>query len=196
LPILVRSYPSTQETAWNRTRIIAYFFAIGLGFLFLEIAFIQKFILFLGHPLYAAAVVLAIFLVFAGLGSQYGQTRRFHAIWPVTIILVLGIMDMIAAYFLFDAINWLPKSIKIVIAVLMLGPLAFSMGMPFPLALTRVGAETPDLIPWAWAVNGCASVIAAVLATLLAIHFGFAAVVLTALFLYGLAAAAFPSGQK
>ena len=196
LPIIVRPYSSTQESAWNRTRIIAYFFAIGLGFLFLEIAFIQKFILFLGHPLYAAAVVLAIFLVFAGLGSQYGQKRKFHVIWPVTIILGLGIMDMIAAYFLFDAINWLPKSIKIAIAVLMLGPLAFSMGMPFPLALTRVGAETPDLIPWAWAVNGCASVIAAVLATLLAIHFGFAAVVLTALILYGFAAAAFPAGQK
>jgi hypothetical protein len=70
------------------------------------------------------------------------------------------------------------------------------MGMPFPLALTGVGADTPDMIPWAWAVNGCASVIAAVLATLLAVHFGFSVVVLTALVLYGLAGAAFPSGQK
>ena len=78
----------------------------------------------------------------------------------------------------------------------MLGPLAFFMGMPFPLALTRVGSETSGLIPWAWAVNGCASVTAAVLATLLAVHFGFAVVVLTALILYGLAAAVFASGQN
>ncbi len=196
LPITARSYSPIAHTAWSRWRIIIYFFAIGLGFLFLEIAFIQKFILYLGHPLYAAAVVLALFLVFAGLGSHYGRKGKFHVVWPVVIILGLGILDLIIAYFLFDAVNWLPISIKILIAVLMLGPLAFSMGMPFPLALTGVGAETPDLIPWAWAVNGCASVIAAVLATLLAVHFGFAAVVLIALFLYGLAAIVFPSGQS
>ena len=196
LPVTARSYEPVQQTAWSRTRIIMYFFVIGLGFLFLEIAFIQKFILYLGHPLYAAAVVLALFLVFAGLGSHYGRTGRFHVIWPVTIILGLGIADLYTAYFLFDAVNWLPVSIKLVLAVLMLGPLAFSMGMPFPLALKGVGDETPDLIPWAWAVNGCASVIAAVLATLLAVHFGFAAVVMTALALYGLAAIVFPSGQK
>jgi hypothetical protein len=173
-----------------------YFLAIGLGFLFLEIAFIQKFILYLGHPLYAAAVVLAVFLIFAGMGSQYGQAKRIHVIWPVAIILGLGIVDLIVANLLFDVLNWLPGYMKILIAVLMLGPLAFSMGMPFPLALTQVGADIPDLIPWAWAVNGCASVIAAVLATLLAIHFGFAAVVLLALALYGFAAATFPIGQK
>ncbi|MBW2472475.1 MAG: SAM-dependent methyltransferase, partial [Deltaproteobacteria bacterium] len=196
LPIIFRPYAPVEGAAWNRSRIIVYFFAIGLGFLFLEIAFIQKFILYLGHPLYAAAVVLAIFLVFAGLGSQYGQKRRFHVIWPVSMILVLGIVDMFTAFFLFDTINWLPKFIKILIAVLMLGPLAFFMGMPFPLALTRVGSETSGLIPWAWAVNGCASVTAAVLATLLAVHFGFAVVVLTALILYGLAAAVFASGQN
>jgi len=68
--------------------------------------------------------------------------------------------------------------------------------MPFPLALTEVGTDAPDLIPWAWAVNGCASVIGAVLATLLAIHFGFTAVVLAALTLYGLAAAIFPGRYK
>ena len=95
-----------------------------------------------------------------------------------------------------EVFNWLPVSMKIFIAALMLGPLAFCMGLPFPLALTAVGADTPDLIPWAWAVNGCASVIAAVFATLLAVHFGFTVVVLTALVLYGLAAAVFPSGQK
>ena len=61
--------------------------------------------------------------------------------------------------------------------------------------MTEIGADVPDFIPWAWAVNGCASVIAAVLATLVAIHFGFAAVVLTALVLYALAAAIYPSRQ-
>jgi len=196
LPVAVKPYTPVTGSSWSRSRIFLYFCAIGLGFLFLEIAFIQKFILYLGHPLYAAALVLAVFLVFAGLGSRYGQAKTIHVIWPVAIILGLGLTDLIIADLLFEVLNRLPGSMKILLAVLMLGPLAFSMGMPFPLALTEVGAHAPDLIPWAWAVNGCASVIAAVLATLLAIHFGFVAVVMTALVLYGLAAAAFPGRQK
>ncbi len=196
LPVTVKPHAPDQEAIWSRSRIVVYFFAIGLGFLFLEIAFIQKFILYLGHPLYAAAVVLAVFLVFAGMGSQFGQAKRIGVIWPVIIILGLGMGDLIFANLLFSVLNWFPGFIKVLIAILMLGPLAFCMGMPFPLALTDVGAAAPDLIPWAWAVNGCASVVAAVLATLLAIHFGFTAVVLTALVLYGLAAATFPAGKK
>jgi hypothetical protein len=196
LPVITKPYVPAQKAIWSQARIVAYFFAIGLGFLFLEIAFMQKFILYLGHPLYAAAVVLAVFLIFAGMGSQFGQAKRIGVIWSVTLILGLGIGDLIFTNLLFTVLNWLPGSMKILIAILMLGPLAFCMGMPFPLALTDVAAAAPDLIPWAWAVNGCASVVAAVLATLLAIHFGFTAVVLTALALYGFAAATFPSSQK
>jgi spermidine synthase len=196
LPVIAGPYVAVPGANWGRPRVVTYFFAIGLGFLFLEIAFIQKFILYLGHPLYAAAVVLSVFLLFAGMGSKYGQAKRIHVIWPVAVILGLGIVNLNVAYFLFDTLNWLPVSLKILVAILMLGPLAFSMGMPFPLALTEVGVDAPDLIPLAWAVNGCASVIAAVLATLLAIHLGFAAVVLIALAIYGLAAATFPARLK
>ena len=194
LPVLFRIRDKVQAGGWSRPRIALYFFAIGLGFLFLEIAFIQKFILYLGHPLYAAAAVLAIFLVFAGLGSRFARRRRFHALWPFIIILVLGILELIASGILFTVLSGLAVPLKVFLAVVMLGPLAFCMGMPFPLALTEIGADIPDLIPWAWAVNGCASVIAAVLATLLAIHFGFAAVVMIALVLYGIAAATFQAG--
>ena len=86
----------------------------------------------------------------------------------------------------------LPFAVKAAVTIFLIGPLAFCMGMPFPLALAGVGAETEALIPWAWAVNGCASVVGAVLATLLAIQFGFIFVVVVALVLYGLAAAVFP----
>ena len=195
LPVLVKSHDTFHATSWTRSRIAVYFFAIGLGFLFLEIAFIQKFILYLGHPLYAAAVVLAIFLVFAGMGSQFARQKSFHAIWPVAIILSLGGIELVTSGMLFNVLGGLTIPMKVFVAVVMLGPLAFCMGMPFPLALTEIGADVPDLIPWAWAVNGCASVIAAVLATLLAIHFGFAAVVLLSLLLYGIAAVTFPVRQ-
>ena len=66
------------------------------------------------------------------------------------------------------------------------------MGLPFPLSITRVGQRPPELIPWAWGINGCASVISAVLATLLAMHFGFTVVVVSAVLLYGVAAVSLP----
>jgi uncharacterized membrane protein len=69
----------------------------------------------------------------------------------------------------------------------LIAPLACLMGMPFPLGLARVARESEDLLPWAWGINGCASVVASILATLLAIHFGFAAVVILAVALYLLA---------
>ena len=78
------------------------------------------------------------------------------------------------------------------ISFLLIAPLAFCMGMPFPLGLARLGDKAPDLIPWAWAINGCASVLSAVLATVLAIHFGFTVVILLAVSLYGLATLAYP----
>lgn len=78
------------------------------------------------------------------------------------------------------------------LSVLLIAPLAFAMGMPFPLGLASVAARTPVLVPWAWAVNGFASVVAAILATVLAIHWGFNVVLILATVLYLTAALNFP----
>ena len=178
-------------------RVFLYFGFIGLAFLFLEIAFMQKFILFLSHPLYAVAVVLCSFLVFAGLGSIC--SRRLITMWggmaalkvAVAAIGILGSLFLLLPQTLFPALLQLPELIKIIVSVLLIAPLAFFMGMPFPMALVQLGSDEPALIPWAWGVNGCASVVSAVLATLLAIHVGFSLVVLAALILYALAFAVF-----
>jgi hypothetical protein len=85
----------------------------------------------------------------------------------------------------------LDERIRIGISLALIAPLAFFMGMPFPLGLKRVAAQAPDFIPWAWGLNGFASVISAVLATLLAVHFGFTAVLLMALVFYGLSSLLF-----
>ena len=147
LPLLLGGQ---QLPAWQRGRVFGYFTAIGLAFLFLEIAMIQKFVLFLGHPLTAVAVVLAGFLVFAGIGS--GASRRLdpaRGLWPpVAGIIVLGLAQL----------------------------------------------PDPVLLPWAWGINGCASVVSAVLAVLLAMAMGFRGVVLLSLGLYGLAAWWLPRG--
>ena len=178
-----------------RWRVATFFVALGFGFIFIEISFIQRFTLFLGHPLAAIAVVLAAFLVFAGLGSGASATlsdrwRAPLAFAAVGIILLAGAY-LIALPFAFSKLIGLPLVAKAVLATVLIAPLAFLMGLPFPLGLSRVSAEAPGLVPWAWAINGCASVVGAVLAGILAMHFGFAAVVCSAIMLYALAAAVF-----
>jgi hypothetical protein len=175
-------------------RMGGYFFVLGLAFLFIEMAFIQKFILFLSHPLYSVAVVLAGFLVFAGLGSAYSGRplwrSRSQAYSPV-LFAVSGITIIALGYtillpILFAHLIGLADVFKIAISLALIAPLAFCMGMPFPLGLRQLASSAPDFIPWAWGINGFASVISAALATLLAIQFGFTFVLLAALALYGL----------
>ena len=72
--------------------------------------------------------------------------------------------------------------------ILLIAPLAFCMGMPFPLGLSKVAYARPEFIPWAWGINGCASVLSAILATLLSVHFGFNLVIGIALVLYFISA--------
>jgi SAM-dependent methyltransferase len=189
-------------------RIAAYFLALGLGFLFVEIAFIQKFILFLSHPLYAVAVVLTGFLLFAGIGSGVSswfaeRVDAWHRARPgrglqlsAIQLSIIGIIAVSLLYVLilpgvFDSLLYLTDVAKILVSLGLIAPLAFFMGMPFPLGLSRVWSGARALVPWAWGVNGCASVLSAILATLLAMTLGFSTVVLAASLLYAGAAAVF-----
>ncbi|MDH3549253.1 MAG: SAM-dependent methyltransferase, partial [Gammaproteobacteria bacterium] len=79
--------------------------------------------------------------------------------------------------------------LRVLLSVVLIAPLAFFMGMPFPLGLRCVAEQAPDFVPWAWGINGFASVVSAVLATLLAIHFGFTIVIVLAMIIYIAAAA-------
>jgi hypothetical protein len=181
-----------------------YFFLLGLAFLFVEMAFIQKFILFLSHPLYSVAVVLAGFLVFAGLGSAAsGRLVRRSPAFPAMglIAAVVGITVIVLLYLgllpvLFRHLAGQPDPVRVLVSLALIAPLAFCMGMPFPLGLSQLRSRAPDFIPWAWALNGFASVISAALATLLAIELGFNAVLMLALALYLAAVVVFRFGFR
>ncbi|MBN2700176.1 MAG: SAM-dependent methyltransferase [Methylohalobius sp. ZOD2] len=180
---------SLRRGTFPRAMIMGYFFAIGIGFIFLEVAFIQKFILYLSHPLYAVAVVLTGMLFWAGLGSaSLAPLQRlrpnFSVWWPVLGISALALFDLGCLPGLIETTASAADWLKIVISQMLLAPLAWCMGFPFPLGMARLvhsqsSLETnrSDWIAWAWAVNGCASVIGAVLAGLLAIHLGLTALV-------------------
>ncbi|MGZ5462888.1 MAG: SAM-dependent methyltransferase [Thermoanaerobaculia bacterium] len=166
----------------NALGLIGYFGSIGLGFLFIEIAFMQRLTLFLGHPLYAIAVVLASFLVFGGLGS--GVSARIGERRARLVPIVVALLAVIVLLFVGVLPLGFSDAARIAMGIVLVAPLAFAMGMPFPLGLRRLAS---DDVPWAWGINGTASVIASMLATLVAVHFGFSVLVLLAAALYGCA---------
>lgn len=177
---------------------LIYFALLGLGYLSVEIPLLQRFILFLGHPAYSMAAVLFAILLFSGLGSMISQRV------PLWLALIL-LPALIGGYTLglprlFEEILALPLWGRLIVTVAALAPPGLLMGMPFPKGLAlldhtarpepgrRGGSEpldsargrrrrsAPGLITWAWGVNGAVSVVASVLAALLALSFGFSAV--------------------
>ncbi len=203
LPLhIISRNTGTTGGGLSRWRVFYYFFAIGVAFLFIEIATIQKFILFLHHPIYAISISLTGFLLFAGLGSfvseRWSHTRSHYRI---ALLAVLAIATLSLSYLfllepLFRQLGHHPMGIKFIISSLLIAPLAFFMGMPFPLAISLMKKQDSNLIPWAWGINGYASVISAGLATLIAIDLGFTAVILIATLLYFSILMAFPSVNR
>ncbi|MCX7672289.1 MAG: SAM-dependent methyltransferase [Thiobacillaceae bacterium] len=180
----------------GRLRVLTYFGLLGLAFMAMEIAFIHRFQLFLGHPLYAVATVLAGFLIFAGLGSRLSE--RFSAPPERIVAATAAAIALIALLHLWllpevfrQAAAW-PEAARIVLTIGLIAPLALAMGMPFPLGLRRLAETQTAFLPWAWGINASLSVVAALLALWLAMHLGFAAVIGLAALGYLLAAACFP----
>jgi len=198
LPLwLWKSKLGIEPGSGSHLRILVYFFCLGLAFLFIEIAFIQKFILILHHPLYAITVVLSTFLLSAGAGSYFStkltnRTEKSAFMLPMAAIALLSIGYSLG----FEAIaGFLLKTgslSRYLFSIILIAPLGFCMGMPFPMALANISQTAPALIPWAWGINGCASVISAILATLIAMQFGFTVLIFLAVILYGVAAWCFP----
>jgi len=172
----------------GKGRIFLYFSFLGLGFMFIEMGFIQKFILLLTHPIFALALALFTLLFFSGIGSLLSSRVGERSRWiPFAGIILFSCIYVIFLDGLLEV--FLPCSLllKCILAVLLLAPLALFMGMPFPIGLQLVSDKQSSYIPWVWGVNGVASVIAPVMGSLLSVCLGFRAVMLLSLLLYGLA---------
>lgn len=148
-----------------------YFIAVGLGYILVEIALVQRFVLFLGHPTYAVTVVVFLMLLASGAGSALSQR------WPADparlrlslAAIVAGIGLLLAALpAVLSAAIGLPMAAKLALSALLIAPLALAMGMPFPTGLR--GFDGPR--EWAWALNAASSVLGSVLATVVAVNFG------------------------
>jgi hypothetical protein len=148
-----------------------YFGAIGLGYLLVEMAFIQQLQLLLGHPVYAVTAAVAGFLIFSGAGSLW--SARLRAGWrPTAAVAALIVVELALAPLAVRTAQPLGLGARAVIGILVLAPLAVAMGVPFPTGVRALTADRPGALAWAWAANGFASVIAASVATLIAVEWG------------------------
>ncbi len=184
-----------QDSSRTRLAVLVFFASLGMGFMLLELTFFERFTLYLGHPTHSVAVVLSAFLMTAGLGSTFSRKRlhrpRGRAPTPRQVCLatlVLGSIYWLALPGLMEITFGLPIWQKTGVTFASLAPLGFLLGMPFPLGLSQAAAKRSIWLPWAWGINGSASVVGAAAAPLIALHLGFSAMLLTGLMFYGLAA--------
>jgi predicted membrane-bound spermidine synthase len=163
---------------------LAYFAALGLGFIMVEIALLQRFLLFLGQPIYTYAVVLAGLLIFSGIGSRAAGrwvTKSPQLLKQVLLgVIVMVPMMAVITPLVFRASLGFGIFWRITIALVLVAPLGFVLGMPFPLGLRLAMQRSSALGSWAWGVNGFFTVIGTILALMLGMMVGFRMVLLLA----------------
>ncbi len=182
---LVLPLALSPETRSGRSLGVLYFIAIGLGYIMVEIAFIQRFVLFLGYPTYALTVVVFLMLLSSGAGSLV--SRRWFG-EPTRVVLALAFIVVALLIYVFvlprllEGMIGLAFGAKLLVSALLLLPLGFTMGMPFPSGLRALASGIGDkmhtqhgAVEWAWAMNAASSVLGSVLAIVIAIQFGLTA---------------------
>jgi hypothetical protein len=191
VPLAVARGRSVAGTSGGVAYLV-YFGAIGFSFMLVEVAMIQRFMLFLGHPVYALVVVLFSLLAFCGIGSFL--TRRFDdaALLRTLAVVVLAVVALVGVYIvalplLFYRWVQLPQAARVAISVALLAPLATVMGMPMPMGLRLAKHRASEIVPWAWGVNGATSVLGSVSALVLALLTGFSRVLGVGAIVYAIA---------
>ncbi len=155
---------------------LLYFVCIGVGYILVEIALIQKFVLFLGSPTYALWVVIFSMLLSSGMGSFYsrrliGQSAGKLSMALAAVAALVVAISVVVAPVLAEGAGW-PLSVKIAVTVLLISPAGFAMGMPFPTGLKRLEERQPTSVRWAWSLNAASSVMGSAGAMVCAIYLG------------------------
>lgn len=172
-----------------RAATLAYFGALGLAFMLVEIPTMQKLTVYLGQPVYSLAVVLFSLLLFSGLGSWWSGrwaadriATNMRVVFPLLLVFLLLHAAFSAA--VLEQTLRLALPARLAVAVLLLSVLGFLMGVPFPVGIRWVGRLQPTVVPWLWGINGVTSVLGSALATALSIHIGFRLTLFVAALVY------------
>lgn len=155
----------------GRAAIFVYFVALGLGFILFELVLLQKLMVFLGGPAYSMSITLFSILLASGIGSFLSRNWSARPLRLLGIVIpllvVVSILELLLLNHAVPRLMHLSHPMRAVIAVAMISPMGLLMGMPFPAGLRHVDSYRPELNPWAWGVNACATVIGAVLCALI-----------------------------
>jgi len=190
LPLFVGG--GRPAAGWGRW--LVYFGALGAGFMLLEVALLQRFVLLLGHPVYSLAVTLFSLLLGTGLGSLLSRRVRPERVKPAAMralgaVIGLAFLSTIVLPQVIDlAIPW-PLPLRVAVAVAILVPTGVLLGVPLPAGMRLVASTRPDIIPWGWGMNGAFSVVGATVAVFIAMNWGFSVTLSTAALVYGVASA-------
>ncbi len=181
-----------RPAAISRWSVLAYFLALGFGFILIEISLIQKHILFLGQPVYSITSVLCSILLSAGIGSylfqrifREGSESRWLTMLPIALGLLLT-FELVLMPIVFRTFLGAEKVLRFCISGLLVAPMGLILGIPFPLGIRILGNKAPEAIPWGWALNAYATVIGSILSVILAITFGFRMNFILAFVVYGI----------
>lgn len=193
-PLLVLARRPATVPAMVAAPALLYFACLGYGFMMLEIPLLQRFVLLLGYPVYALAVVLFALLLFSGTGSLLSArftappgaalTRVLLAIVALALVYIATVPGLITAFI------GTPLAVRIALTVLLLAPIGLLLGMAYPLGITILRTFGPELVPWAWGLNGALSVVASVFAIFLGSRIGFSGAFLTGVAAYAIGLAA------
>jgi hypothetical protein len=173
---------------------LGYFACLGGAFMLIEVALLQRFVLLLGHPVYSLTVTLFSLLLGTGLGSILsrrigdGSLRRWAAIACGGVAIVAVVWGSALPWIVQTAIAW-PLGLRIALAVALMTPAGMVMGVPLPAGVRLLAATQPQLVAWAWGMNGALSVLGAILAVFIAMNWGFSVTLLCGALIYAVAAA-------
>jgi hypothetical protein len=185
----------TSRAALGRgwLRSLAYFACLGGAFMLIEVALLQRFVLLLGHPVYSLTVTLFSLLLGTGLGSVLSQriaetrVRRAAMIACGAVAVVALLWGSVLPMIVQAAIAW-PLALRLALAVALMTPAGMVMGIPLPAGVRLLSVRQPQLVAWAWGMNGAVSVLGAILAVFIAMNWGFSITLLCGAALYAAAA--------
>jgi hypothetical protein len=195
VPLIVFRRRDLAGATRDKVGALVLFVGLGLGFIIVEMSLMQRFVLFLGHPVHALSVVLFTLLVMGGIGSHLSGRVSIEKLrrWTLRSIgVLLGVLLALGVGLgpLFHALVGLPFVARVALSIATIAPLALLMGRMLPSGVRLLSIRHAEVIPWCWGMNGAASVLGSVLAMALAMNLGFNATLGAGMTAYALAGAA------
>jgi hypothetical protein len=173
-PLALAGGPDTRRWfAW-----LLYFGALGAGFMLIEVSVLQRFVLLLGHPVYSLTVTLFSLLLGTGIGAAWSRHLRETTLVRSTAVMLVAIavISIAVIAIVTPLITWaipFARATRIAIAVATLVPIGVALGIPMPAGIRLLRARAPQMVTWAWGINGALSVVGATLAIFIAMNWGF-----------------------